>query len=192
LFVEAGAGETAVLRGWLEVFGGVFGEDEGVGGEDGGVGGAAEEAEGLGVGVFVVVGWVEEDDVEGIELEQACEQGGGSAVFEGVVAGDGEVGEVGFEGFEGGRSFFGEEGVGCPAGDGLDADGTGSGEEVGEATAFDARTEDVEEGFAEAVAGGAGQGAGWGGEGSGTEGSGDDAHTSMVWENGVRRIQSKV
>ncbi len=156
LLVETGAGEASVAVGGLEALGGVFGEDEGVWREDGVVGGAAEETKGLGVVVFGVVRWVEEDDVERGELGEALQQGGGSAVFEGVAGGNPEGGEIGSEGFERGWGFFREEDVGGSAREGFDADGTGAGEKIGEPAVGDARGEDVEEGFAEAVAGGAG------------------------------------
>ncbi len=66
------------------------------------------------------------------------------------------VGQIFAEGFEGGRGVLGEVDVGGAAADGFDAYGSGAGVEVGEAGVGDARGEDVEEGFAEAVGGGAG------------------------------------
>jgi hypothetical protein len=132
LFVDARAGESAVARGRLEVFGGVLRQDERVGGEDCGVGRAAEEAERLSVRIFVFVGWVEEDDVEGVELEQTREELGRTAIFEGVVASNLQGGEIRLEAFEGGRRLLGEEGMGRAAGDGFDADSAGAGEEIGE------------------------------------------------------------
>ncbi len=177
LLVEARAGEATVAVGGLEAFAGVFGEDERVRGEDLRVGRASQEAERLGVVVLGVVGRVEEDQVERVpELEKPLQERGGSAVFDAIAAGDLEVGQVGFEGFERRRSVLCEEDVRGAARDGFDADGTGSGEEVGEAAARDAGAEDVEEGLAEPVAGGAGVGSGRGGEDSGPVDSGDDAH----------------
>jgi len=161
LFVGAGAVELAVAGGGVEVFRRVFGQDQGVRREERSVGWAAQEAEGLGVVVFGVVGWVEEDDVDGVGgLGEALEKGGRAAVFEGEASGDIEVRQVRLEGLQGGCGFFGEEGVGRATGDGFDADGAGSGEEIGEAAALDTGAEDVEEGLAEAVAGGASAGAG--------------------------------
>lgn len=164
----------------------VFGDDEGVGGQEGSAADAAEEAEGGLVLVSGLVGWVEVHDVYtggagwGGQFGEALEEGSGAAVFEGVAVGDVEGGEVGAEGSEGEVGVFGEPDVGCSAGDGLDAYGAGAGVEVDEAAAGDARGDDVEEGFAEAVAGGAGFEAAWGGELAGAIGSGDDAHLSMV------------
>lgn len=100
--------------------------------------------------------------------------------------GDAEGGEVGAEGFEGGGGVFGEPDVAGSAGEGFDAYGSGASVEVEEGATFEAGSEDVEEGFAEPVAGGAGGGAGGRGEETGTEGSGDDAHGLMVRE--ARRI----
>lgn len=51
--------------------------------------------------------------------------------------------------------IFDEGYVGGAAAEGFDADGAGPGEDVEEARAYDAGAEDVEEGFAKAVAGGA-------------------------------------
>ncbi len=116
LLVNAAAGEASVAFGGLEAFGGVFGKDEGVGGEDVGVYGAAEETQGLGVVVFGVVGRVEKDEVKRVlELREALEERGGTAVFHAIAACDLEGGEVGFEGFEGRWGVFGEEDVGGSA-----------------------------------------------------------------------------
>ena len=60
----SGAGKAAVTVGGSEVAaGGVFGDDEGFRVEAFGSGDAAEKAEDLGVGVFVFVGRIEEDEV---------------------------------------------------------------------------------------------------------------------------------
>lgn len=172
LFVDSGAGQGAVAVGELEGgFGGVFGYDEGAGGEHGL---AAEEAEGLGVGFFVVVGGVEEDEVD--RLRETLEQRHHAAVFEGVATGDFEVLQVGAEGFEGRTAVLGEVDVSGSAADGFEAHGSGAGEEVYETAAGDARREDIEQGFAEAVAGGAGVGAGGRCQEAGTVLAGDDTH----------------
>ena len=70
--------------------------------------------------------------------------------------------------------------MGCAAADGLEAYGSGSGEEVDKAGFGDAGTEDIEERFAEPVAGGAGAGAGGRCQKAGTVFAGDDAHLLMV------------
>ena len=88
--------------------------------------------------------------------------------------------EVFAEGGEGGGGVFAEPDVGCSAGEGFDAYGSGAGVEVDEAGAFDAGLEDVEEGLAEAVAGGAGGGSAGGLELARAIGSGDDAHRAKV------------
>ena len=162
--------------------GGVFGDDEGLGGEEVGGAGAAEEIEGGGVFDGGVVGRVEEDEVEGevgVRREddtrgrrgdggagEAVEGGGGAALFDGDAADDAERGEVGAEGAEGDGAALGEEDVGGAAAEGLDADGAGAAVEVGEAGVGDAGREDVEEGLAEAIAGGPGGVAGRGRRGA--------------------------
>ena len=70
----------------------------------------------------------------------------------------------------------------APRREGFDADGSGAGVEVDEAGAFDAGLEDVEEGLAEAVAGGTGGCSARGVELARAIGSGDDAHRA----NGTR------
>ena len=150
----------------------MLGDDEGLRRE---AGGTTEEAESLGVGFFVFVGWVEVEEVDA-GWREALEERHGAAVFHGEGLRDVEGGEVCAEGFEGGRGVFGEEDVAGSAAEGFDADGAGAGIEIDEGGVGEARGEDVEEGFAEAVTGGAGGGAGWGDEDAGTVGAGDDAH----------------
>ena len=73
-------------------------DDEGAGGQEGTVGLAAEEAEGLGIGLFFVIGRVEVDDVDwGGGFGEALQQSHHAAVFEGISAGDFKVGQVGAE-----------------------------------------------------------------------------------------------
>ena len=74
----------------------------------------------------------------------------------GAAGGDAKGGEVGVQRFEGGGGVFGEPDVACAAADGFDADRSGTGVEVGEGRVEEAGGEDVEQGFAEAIAGGAG------------------------------------
>jgi len=128
--------------------------------------------------------WIEEDEVDGVgelgELEETLEQGAGAAVFKGEAGGDLEGGEVGAQRGEGGGGVLGEPDVGGAAAEGLDADCAGAGVEIEETAIGDARGEDVEEGLAEAVAGGAGGGAPWGDELAGAMGSGDNTHLLMV------------
>lgn len=161
-------------------FAAVLGDDEGVGSEEGFAAGAAEEAEGGLVLVGGLVGWVEVDDFDGGSFGEALEEGSSASVFEGVAVGDLEGGEVGAEGGQGEVGVFRKPDVGGSAGDGLDADGSGAGVKIDKAAGGDAWRDDVEEGFAEAVAGGAGSETAWGGELTGAIGSGDDAHLSMV------------
>jgi len=66
--------------------------------------------------------------------------------------------------------------MGGAAAEGFEADGAGTGVEVQKTPALNAGGEDVKEGFAEAVAGGAGGEAGWRLKGSRSEGTADDAH----------------
>ena len=181
MFVGARADQRAVFFAELELApGGVFGDHQGVGREERLVGGASEEAEGLGVGVFEIVGWVEVDEVGGLrgeEFGEALEELSRAAVFHGVGGcWDFEGGEIGTESFQGRDGVLAEEDMGGAAAEGFDADGAGAGVKVEEAAAGEAWGEDVEEGFAEAIAGGAGGVAGRAGEEAGAIGAGDDAH----------------
>jgi Zn-dependent protease/CBS domain-containing protein len=113
-------------------------------------------------------------------LCEAFEQGTGASLFDGEVVGDFEGFEVGADGGERGLGLLGEPDVSCAAAEGLDADGTGAGVEIGEAAVGDAGREDVEEGLAQAVAGRARVGATRGDELARAMGSGDDAHGSII------------
>ena len=123
----------------------MFGDDEGVRCEERAVGIAAEEAERLGVGFFLEVGWIEVDGVQGRRgFAQALEQRHDPSVFQRVTPGYLQICQVGPEGFEGWPGIFGEEDVRGSSADGFEPYGAGSGEEVGEAGRRDARAENVE------------------------------------------------
>jgi len=155
---------------------GVLGDDDGVGGENDFVV-VGEEVERGAVLVAGLVGWVEEDEVHGASvLDHGVEQLADAAVFDGVATLQLERGDVGADGERGFGLAFGKPDEVCAAAEGLDADGAGAGVEVGELGAFDTGREDVEERFAEAIAGGTGFEAFGGLEDSGAEFSGDDAH----------------
>jgi hypothetical protein len=87
-----------------------------------------------------------------------------------------EGAEIFAQGAEGGRGVLDEDDVGRAATEGLDADGSGAGEEIGEDSVSDARSEDIEESLAEAVRGGAGGVPAGSDELAGAEFAGDYAH----------------
>jgi hypothetical protein len=87
-----------------------------------------------------------------------------------------EGAEIFAQGAEGGRGVLDEDDVGRAAAEGLDADGSGAGEEIGEDSVSDARSEDIEEGLAEAVRGGAGGVAAGSDELAGAKFASDYAH----------------
>jgi len=135
---------------------GVLGYDDGVWCEDDCVV-LGEEVEGGAVLVAGFVGWVEEDDVRGALVFDHCVQElADTAVFDGVAALDFQHGDVGADGGGGFGFALGEPAEIGAAAEGFYANSAGAGVKVGELCAVDARGEDVEEGFAEAVAGGAG------------------------------------
>ena len=131
----------------------MFDDDDAARGDE--VRGVEEFEDFLVVGGFFV-GWVEEDEIG--------EQAAGCHSFEAANGGglDQFGGGEDVEGFEifadqarGLGARFDENCFARAAADGFDADGSGAGEEVDEKGFFDGRAEDVEEGFAQAIAGGA-------------------------------------
>lgn len=177
--------ECAGSGGRVE-FAEVFGDDDGIGREQREAF-AAEEGEGGLVCFGVVVGRVEEDDAGPgstichlIAGGETAEGSGDVVRLDGVAAADAERGEVGADGAQGVCGVFDKNNVGGSAADGLDADGPRAGVEIEEDGAGDARSEHVEEGFAQAVAGGARVESFGSNERSGAEFSGDDAHSVIV------------
>lgn len=159
---------------------GVFGDDDSIWREDGAAC-TAEEVEGEFVFFGCFVGWVEVDEVDFPALcGEAFEGDGGRGGFKRVVAVNFQQREIGADGFERGRGVLDEDGLGGAAAEGLDADGSRTCVEVEKNAAGDARGEDIEEGFAEAVAGWPGVMAGRRRERPGSELSGDDAHDFML------------
>jgi hypothetical protein len=132
-----------------------------------GVGRVYESEIEWGVGRFVLVGDFLEG-AEGVEGEDLR------------AAGDCEGCEVATNQDSGGGVVFDEDDFEGAAAEGFDADGAGAGEDVEEARAGDVGAEDVEEGFAKAVAGGAEGVALEGFEDAATVFAGDDAHISLT------------
>ena len=105
------------------------------------------------------VGRIDEDEIErrsgrsvaGGEFLEGGQGGGGE---DGVAGGDFEGVEILADEFCGGRVIFDEGYLGGAPAEGFDAHGAGAGEYVEEARACDRGAEDVEERFAQAVAGG--------------------------------------
>jgi hypothetical protein len=126
--------------------------------------GGAEEAEGAVVLILFGVGRVDENEIEwrvrglvaGGEFLERAEGVEGKDLRS---VGDCERFEIATDEDCGGGVIFDEDDLDGTAAEGFDADGAGAGEDVKEARAADVWAEDVEEGFAEAVAGGAEGGA---------------------------------
>jgi len=146
--------------------------------------GGAEEAEDAVVLRFFGVGRVDEDEIEWWVRGLVA----GSEFFEGAKsvqrknlrpAGDGEGCEVATNQDCGGGMVFDEDDFEGAAAEGFDANGAGAGEDIEEAGARDVGAEDVEEGFAKTVAGGAEGVALEGFEDAAAEFTGDDAH--LIW-----------
>ena len=140
------------------------------------VGGVEEGAGEVGVGEAVGVGGVGEDEVEGW-FGVLGEIGEG---FEDVALAEGGVLEacfleIGTEDVGGGAVLFDEECGGGAAAEGFDSEGAGACEEVEDAGVLDVIAEHGEEGFPDAIGGGAGVALG-DFEGDASSGSGDDAH----------------
>jgi len=176
LFQETDLVEVFDLVGEGEGFA-VFGDDYGVGAEELGGAEVAEDAE---VVVRGGIGWVEEDTVEGGLTGVAGGQGlqaaqGVGRVDDGARA-DGEGFEILSDEGYGWRVILHEDNLCGATTESFYAYGTRSGEEIDEVGASDCRTEDVEEGFAEFVAGGTEGEALEGFEDAGAVLSGDNAH----------------
>ena len=131
-----------------------------------GVGRVYESEIEWGVGRFVLVGDFLEG-AEGVEGEDLR------------AAGDCEGCEVATNQDCGGGMVFDEDDFEGAAAEGFDANGAGAGEDIEEAGARDVGAEDVEEGFAKTVAGGAEGVALEGFEDAAAEFTGDDAH--LIW-----------
>ena len=171
----AGPDEATILLGKRKAAAGrMFGDDEGFGGKNPGSRRTAEKAEALAVGLLVLVGRIEEDEIE--DLREFLEQRHGASELERVVGRDAQGGEICMQRFEGGVCSFGKPHVACAAAERLDAYGSGAGVKVNKVGAGQARGKNVEEGLAEAVAGRTRGGSGRSSKEAGTVGSGDDAH----------------
>ena len=154
----------------------MLGYDDGVGREDDCVV-LGEDVQGGAVLVSGFVGRVEEYDVGGaLIFDHRVQELADAAVFDGVAALQLERGDVGADREDGFGFALGEPAEVRAAAEGFNANRAGAGVEVGELCALNARGQDVEESFAETVAGGAGFEALGGLEDSGAECSGYDAH----------------
>ncbi len=122
--------------------------------------GGAEEAEDTVVLIFFRVGRIDEDEIErgvgglvaGGEFFERAEGVDGEDMGS---AGDRERFEIAADQDCGGGVVLDEHYFCCTTANRFDANGAGAGEDVEEARTADVGTEDVEEGFAQAVAGGA-------------------------------------
>ena len=121
--------------------------------------GRAEKAEDAVVLIFFGVGRIDEDEIErgvgglvaGREFFERAEGVDGEDMGS---AGDCERFEIAADQDGGGGVVLDEHYFCCTTADRFDANGASAGEDVEEARTADVGTEDVEEGFAEAVAGG--------------------------------------
>jgi len=135
----------------------VFGDNDAAETEKGSV---AEEAEDAIVLRFFGIGRIDESEIEG-SVGRLVASGEFFERAEGVERKDlgfgldFERGEVAADQCGGGGMIFDEDSLGGAAAEGFDADGAGAGEYVEEAGAGYFGSEDIEESFAEAVAGGA-------------------------------------
>jgi len=134
-----------------------------------------------------LIGWIEEDEIEGgrwnrfgLLFGQALEQRAGASIFNSDTLGDLESREVRAKSVESLRGVLGEPDMGGAAADGLDANCARTRVEIDEPAAFEPRSEDVEEGLAKTVGGGARRCAARSSKLTGAIGTGDNAHLLMV------------
>jgi hypothetical protein len=125
----------------------------------------------------VFPGWVEVDKGEPWIAPGEIAQGERDAALLYLKAfSNTEPGQIGAQRGDGGCGALDKGDMRCAAAQRLDADCAGAGVEIGEARAFNVRREDIEEGFAQAVAGRARCHAAWRGERTSAIGAGDDTH----------------
>jgi len=159
----------------------VFGDDECVWREHGGGACATEEVQRRCVFAVGFPGRIEVDDIELTSGPgEVIEEGGDSAGLDGVAGGDAERVQVGTEGSESRGGLFGEPDVCRATTEGLDANRTRTRVEIDKAGSGQARGEDVEEGFAQTIAGGPGAVPAGRNQASRAVGSGDDAHSFIM------------
>ncbi len=147
--------------------------------------GGAEEAEDAVVLIFFGVGRVDENEIEwwvrglvaGGEFLESAQGVEGKDL---CSVGDCERFEIAADESRGGGMVFDEDDVDGAAACSFDTDRAGAGEDVEEARAGDVGAEDVEEGFAEAIAGGTEGGALEAFEDAAAIFAGDDAHLCLA------------
>ncbi len=176
LFDDSNAFEGAVAV-FERLLAAMLGDDEGVGSERSSRS-AAQQAQSGGVFGGSVVRGIEKNKAEVLEWRcgRAAKECACAGSVDAGLSGDAEAGEVGAENFESSRGALDKGDLRSAAAERLDADSTGARVEVEKDGAFYAGSKNVEEGLAQAVAGGAGGQARGRSEGARTETSGDDAH----------------
>ena len=158
--------------------------------------GSAEKAEDAVVLIFFRVGRIDEDEIEGGvgglvaggDFFQAAEGVEGKDLR---AVSDGEGFEIAADEDGGGGVIFDEDYFGRAAAQGFDADRAGARENVEKARAGNVGAQDVEEGFAEAIAGRTEGVAFQGLEDAAAIFAGDDAHESLVPEKEGAREKEK-
>ena len=132
----------------------VFGNDERMRSENLPATDAAEKIKRSGIFVLGLVGRVEKDDVDRLrQLAEALQHGSDAAVFQGEAAVNLQRGKILPKSSQRSLRVFSKPDVLRTAAQRFDSNCPGSGIEIDEVAAIEARRKDIEEGFAQAIAG---------------------------------------
>src|SRR6266481_1858316 len=125
---------------------------------------AAEKIKRAGIFVLGLVRWIEKDDVHRLwQSAQALQESSDAAVFQGEASANLQRGKILPKSGQRRLSIFCKPYLLCAAAQRFDPNGPGSGIQIAEAPPIEARRKDIEEGFAQAIAGRTGVHATWGG-----------------------------
>jgi hypothetical protein len=135
----------------------VFGNDERIWNKKRPTTNAAEKIKRAGIFVLGLVRRIEKDEVDRLrQFAEALQHSSDATVFQGEPATNLQRGEILPKSGQRGLGIFCKPHMLCPAAYCLDSNGTGPRIEIDEAAAIEARRKDIEEGFAQAIAGGTG------------------------------------
>ena len=158
-------------------FAAVFGNDLGMRSENRTAPNAAKKIKRAGIFVLGLVRWVEKDEVDRLrQFAKALQHGSYTTVFQGESVANLQRGEIVPKSGQRRLGIFGEPDVLCTAAQRFDSNRPGAGIKIDEATAVKTWRKDIEEGFAQAIAGRTRPHATRGGQLTGAERTGNDAH----------------
>ncbi len=115
---------------------------------------AAEKIKRAGIFVLGLVRWIEKDEIDRLrQFAEVLQHGSDATVFQGEAAANLQRGKILPKGGERRFGVFGKPHMLSTPAQRFDSNCSGAGVEIDEAAAIDARRKDIEEGFAQAIAG---------------------------------------